>query len=79
MHKTPGPKVRVVATNSMAIRAMVVVMIIVMGRPMVWHMPWMPMSSRGTRFISLKGINQGLLVIISIGLMRLGQKIELRN
>ena len=36
MHKMLGPKVRVVVTKAMAIRAMVVVvMVMVVGRPMV--------------------------------------------
>ena len=79
MHKMPGPKVRVMVTKAMAIRAMVMVMVMVMGRPVVEPMPWMPMSSRGIQLVSLKGINQDHLVIMSIGLMRLSQKTEFRN
>ena len=47
MHKMLGPKVRVVATEVVAISAMVIIMIVVMGRPIVEPMPWMPISSRG--------------------------------
>ena len=79
IHKIPGPKVRVMATKAMAIRAMVMVMVVVMGRPMVEPMLWMPMSSRGIRLVSFKGINQDHLVIMSIGLIRLSQKTEFRN
>ena len=39
MHKMPGPKVRVMATKAMAIRAMVLVMVVVIGRLMVEPMP----------------------------------------
>ena len=55
MHKMPGPEVRVITTKAMAIRAMVVVMVMVMGRPMVEPMPWMPISSRVSNLLSLKG------------------------
>ena len=79
MHKILGPKVRVMATKAMAIRAMVVVLVMVIGRPVVKPMPWMLKSSRGIQLVSLKGINQNHLVIISIGLMRLRQKTEFRN
>ena len=47
MHKMPGLKVRVMATKAIAITAVVVVIVMVMGRPVVKPMPWMPMSSRG--------------------------------
>ena len=47
MHKMPGPKVRVKATKVMAITGMAIVMVVVMGRPVVGPIPWMPMSSRG--------------------------------
>ena len=47
MHKMLGPEVGVMATKAMAIRAMVLIMVIAMVRPMVEHMPWMQMSSRG--------------------------------
>ena len=43
----PGPKVRVVATTDMAIRAMVMFMVVVVGEPVVRPMPWMPRGSRG--------------------------------
>ena len=79
MHKMPGPEVRVVVTKTMVIRAMVLLMVMVVSRPVVEPMPWMPMSSRGIRLVSLKGINQDHLVIISIGLMRLIYKTEFRN
>ena len=76
MHKMPGREFRVMVTKYVAIRAMVVVMVMVMGRPVVEPMPWMPTSSRGRgiRLVSLKGISQDHLVIMSIGLMRLSQK-----
>ena len=62
------------ATKAMVIRPVVVVIIMVISRPVVEPMPWMPMSSRGIQLISLKGINQDHLVIISIELMRHSQK-----
>ena len=46
MHKMSGRKVRIMTTKAMAIRAAVVVIVMVMGRPMVGPMPWMPISSR---------------------------------
>ena len=46
MHKILGPKVRVVATKAVAIMAMVLVMVIVMGRPIARPMLWMLISSR---------------------------------
>ena len=39
-----GPKVRVMATKGMAIGAMVMIMVMVMDRPVVRPMLWMPMS-----------------------------------
>ena len=66
-------------TKAVAIRAVVMVIVVVVGRPMVEPMPWMPMSSRGMRVVSLKWINQDHLVIMSIGLTRLSQKTEFRN
>ena len=69
MYKMPGPEVKAVV-----IRAMVVVMVVVMGRPVIKPMPWMPMSSRGIWLVSFNGINQDHLVIMSSGLMRLSQK-----
>ena len=79
IHKMLGPKGRVVVTKKVAIRAMVIVMVMFVGRPMVEPMPWMPMSSRVMRLVSPKGISQNYLVIIFIGLMRLSQKTEFRN
>ena len=73
MHKMPGPKVRVVVTKAVAIIVMVMLMVMSVGRPIIGPMPWMPMRSRGIAFISLKGINQGHLVIVSIGLIRLSR------
>ena len=67
MHKMLGPEVRVIATKAVAIRVVVVVMVMVMGRLVVEPMPWMPMSSRNIRLVSLKRINQDHLVIMSIG------------
>ena len=67
------------ATKAMAIRAVVMVMVVVMGRPIAEPMPWIPMRSRGIRLVSLKEINQHHLVIMSIGLIRLIQKTEFRN
>ena len=43
-HKMLGPEVRIMVTKAMAIRAVVVVMVMVMGRLVVEPMPWMPMS-----------------------------------
>ena len=65
IHKMLGPKVRVMATKTIAIGAVVMVMVVVMGRSVVKPMPWM--SSRGIRLVSLKGINQDHLVIMSTG------------
>ena len=45
VHEMLGPKVRVMATKVMAIKAIVVVIIVDMGGPMVGLMPWMPMIS----------------------------------
>ena len=67
MHKMPGSEVRVMATKAVAIRAMVVVMVVVVGRPMAEPISWMPMSSRDIQFVSLKGTNQDHLVIMSSG------------
>ena len=39
MHKMRGPKVRVMATKAVAIRTVVIVMVVIMGRPMVEPMP----------------------------------------
>ena len=74
MYKMLGPKIRVVVTKAVAIRAMVMVMVVVMvvvvGRPVVEPMLWMLISSRGTWLVSLKGINQDHLVMISAAMMR---------
>ena len=43
----PVPKVRAMATKAVAIKAVVVAMFGVVGRPVVGPMPWIPMSSRG--------------------------------
>ena len=71
LYKMLGPEVRVMASKAIAIRAIVVVMVVVVGWPVVQPMPWMPKSNKGIQLISLKGINQDHLVIISIGLTRL--------
>ena len=71
MYKMLGPKVRVVVTKVVAIRAVVLVMVMVLGRPLVDPILWKPMSSRGIQLISLKKINQDYLVVMSIGLTRL--------
>ena len=39
MHKMPGPKVRVVVTKAVAIRAVVIVRVVVVGRLVVEPMP----------------------------------------
>ena len=67
-----GQEVRVVASNSMDIKAMIVAIVRVVGRLMARTMLWMPIISRGIQLISLIGINQAHLVIMSICLMRLG-------
>ena len=64
MYKMPWPKVRVVATKVVAIRAVVVVLVVVMGRLMVEPMLWMPMSSKDILLVSLKRINQDHLIIM---------------
>ena len=46
MYKMLGPEVRVVVTKAVATRAVVVVMVVVMGRLVVEPMLWIPMSSR---------------------------------
>ena len=77
MHKVLRPKVGVMATKAIVIKAMVMVMFGVMGQPAVGPKLCMPISSRGIQCISLKGINQGHMVIISIGQMRLSQEVSL--
>ena len=69
------PKVRVVATKAMAIKAMFGAM----SGPMVGLMPWMHMSNWGIQLISLGGINQVHLAIMSIRLVRLSQETKFRN
>ena len=63
------------ANKAMVIRFVVMVMVVVVGRPVVGPMPWITMNSRGIQLVSLKGINLIYLVIISIGLMGLTKKI----
>ena len=46
MLKKSKPKVRVMATKIMAIRALVMVKVMVIGRPVVGPMLWLPMNSR---------------------------------
>ena len=60
MPKMLGPEARVLVTKAMAIRAVVIVMVLVIGNPVIGPMPWMPMSSKGIQLISLQGINRGL-------------------
>ena len=79
MYKMPGPEVRVMITTAVAIRAMIVALFVVVGRFVVAPMPWIPMSTRGIGLVSLKQINQDHLVIMSIGMIKLNQKIEFRN
>ena len=78
-YKILRPKVRVMAIKAVAIRAMVEVMVILIGRPMAKPMPLMLVSTRGILLVSLKGINQDHLFILSIGLTRLFQKTEFKN
>ena len=40
MHKVSGPEVMVMATKAMAIKAIVMAMVGVMGKPWVGPMPW---------------------------------------
>ena len=61
------------ATKAMAIRAIIVAMIRLMGRFVLGPMPWMPMSSRGIQLIPLRGANQVYLVIMSSGLTKFSQ------
>ena len=76
MHRILAPEVRVRAIKAMTIRAMVTFMVMIIGKPIVRTMPLIPMSSRGIKLVSLKRINQGHLVIMSIGLTRLSQKLS---
>ena len=79
MPKMLGLEVRVVVPKVVAIKAVVVALLKVICRPMVGLMPWIPISNRGIRCISLKGINQSHLVIILIKLMRLTQKNQFKH
>ena len=47
MHKMLGPEVRVMASKSMANKAMVIAMVGIIGKPILGPMLWMPTSSRG--------------------------------
>ena len=47
IHKMQGPKVRVMITKAVAIRAIFMVMVIGMGRSVVEPMLWKPISRRG--------------------------------
>ena len=67
------------ANKAVAIKAVVVAMLGVIGRTMLGPMPWMPMSSRCILHINLKGINQDHLVSMYIWLIGLCQKAEFRN
>ena len=67
MPKMLEPRIRVVAAKAVAIKAMVVAIIGVIGRPLVDPMLWMPMSSRGIRLISLWGINQAIWSACPLG------------
>ena len=77
--KILGPKVRMVATKTVALKVMVVVVVGFIGRPMFGPMPWMPMISRCIQLMLLREINQVYLVIILIGLMKTSQKVEFKN
>ena len=44
--RVPGPKVRIMVIQAVAIKDMVMAMVVVMGRPMVGPMLWMPMNIR---------------------------------
>ena len=79
MLKTPGHEVRVMVTKTMAIKAMLIAMVRVMGMPMVRTISSMPMSGRGIQLISFKAINYSYLVIIFIGLIRLSKKTDYKN
>ena len=79
MPKMLGLEARVLVTKAMAIRAVVMVMVLVIGNPVIGPMPWMPMSSRGIQLISLQGIDQGLQVIMFIVLTRFSQKAGFLN
>ena len=67
MPKMLGPRVKVVATKAMAIKAVVEVMVMVMGRPMVGPMPWMPVSSRGIYLISLRESTKAIWLLCPLG------------
>ena len=67
MLKMLVPKVTVMATKAITIKPMVVAMVRVIGRPMVGPIVWMPISSKGICLIPLKGINQGICSLYSLG------------
>ena len=52
MLKILGPEVGTMVNKTIAIRAMVLALIQVMGRPMVEFKPWMPISIRVSNFYS---------------------------
>ena len=75
MHKMPGLEVKVMNTKAVVIRVVVIVMVMVVDGLMLR----MPRNSRGFQLISLKGINQSYLVIMSIGLINFSQNTEFKN
>ena len=78
MHNMLGPKFRVMAAKSVAIKVVVVAMVGVMGRLMVRLIPWIHIS-RGIQLMLFGRINQVYMVIVSIELMWFSQKTEFRN
>ena len=59
------------AFEAVSINAIVIAIVRIVGRNIVGPILWMPMSSMGIKVIPLRGINQGHLVIMFIGLLRL--------
>ena len=55
MLKILGPEVRVIAPKAMAIKAISMAIIRIIGRPVIGPMPWMLMSSNGSKHIPLRG------------------------
>ena len=53
MSKMLGPEVKLMATKTIAIRAIVMAMVGLMYSLMVELKPWMPLSSRGIQIIPL--------------------------
>ena len=53
MAKMLGPKVIVTANKAITIETVVMAILMLVGRPVVGPMPWMPMSNRGILIISL--------------------------